>query len=38
MLKSLLGRETLLWIIHEDVAEKVEELLVERGDRGNDLL
>ena len=38
MLERLLGGETLLRIVDEDAAEKVEELLVERCGRGNDLL
>ena len=38
MLEGLLGGETLLRIIDEDAAEKVEELLIECCSRGNDLL
>lgn len=38
MLESLFGGETLLGIIHEDLTEKVKELLVERRSCGNDLL
>ena len=38
MLEGLLGGKTLLGIIDEDTAEKVEELLIECCSRGNDLL
>ena len=38
MLESLFGRKTLLRIIDEDAAEKIEELLVEGCSRRNDLL
>ena len=38
MLESLFGGQTLLWVIHEDLAEKIEELLVERVGGGDDLL
>lgn len=38
MLESLLRRETLLGVVHEDTPEQVEELLVERRSCRNDLL
>ena len=38
MLEGLLGGKTLLGIVDEDTAEKIEELLIECCSRGDDLL
>lgn len=38
MLQSLLGRETLLWVVYEDTPEKIKKLLVERRSCRDDLL
>ena len=38
MFEGFFGAETFLWIVDEDFAEEVEELSVERGRGGNDVL
>lgn len=38
MLESLLGRESLLWVVYEDTPKKVEELLIKRCSCWDDLL